>query len=197
MPNHDSPIHCWYSLVTSKPTFCGNICWVMYVCVCMYIVEKCPSCHGVPHSIGCLTNFSEPCPQKAIRALLMTSQRCSPADERGGPAVSSQGCTGCWMRLFILVSGQRECPDERLSSHLISTADMPFQELQIECLNPAQPRFCLLWPAGAGLAINVYAGLQVFESAGVKIGNCTTANREKQGFILLLSSRWHPPEDNI
>lgn len=74
--------------------------------------KPCLSCHGLTNSIGFLAHFSEPCPQKAIRAPLMTSQRCWPADGWGGLAVSSEGC---WTRLFVLVCGQRECPDERAS----------------------------------------------------------------------------------
>ena len=128
-------------------------------------------------------------PQEAIRALLMASQRCSPADGWDGLTVFSQGCTLCSVRLFILVCGQQECPDEHLSSPLISMADMAFSGPPDWMLESCPvPIFCLLWPADTERLISILFGLQVFESAGVKIGNCPTANREKQGFILLLSS---------
>lgn len=92
--------------------------------------------------------MSHPLPRavsaETIRELLMASQRCWPAEGRGGPPISSPRCTRSWMRLFILASGQRECPDEHLSSPFVSMADTAFQELQIECLSPVRPTFSLL-----------------------------------------------------
>lgn len=75
-----------------KPSSAADICWSPVNLVrrsagwrlkAPHVVGKCPSCHDVTHRIGCLTHVSEPCPQKAIGALLMTSQRGLPADGWG------------------------------------------------------------------------------------------------------------------
>lgn len=166
-------------------TFCGNICWTTCKssthCGKMSILSRRDPQYWMSQPfLRAVCTESHPSAANDISAVL-ASRRVR------RPSVSSQGCTRWWMRLFILASGQRECPDQHLSSPLISTADRAFQELQIECLNPVRPRFSLLWPPGAELAWSVVPGLQVFESAGVKIGNCTTANREKHRFILLSS----------
>lgn len=88
-------------------------------------------------------------------------------------AVSSQGCG---MRLFILASGQRECPDEHLSSPL----SLWSQEPQIERLSLD---FLLLWPAGVELALSFW---KCWCKNRQRYNHIT--NVEKQGFILLLSS---------
>lgn len=59
-------LHRWHSLASSKPegpTLCGNICCMTYKSSTT-LWEKCPSCRGVTHSVGCLTHFPEPCRQK-------------------------------------------------------------------------------------------------------------------------------------
>lgn len=145
-------------------TLRGNICWDD-VLKLRTLWKKCPS---TTHRMGCLIHFSEPCPRKGIGALLMTSQRCSPADGRGGQAASSQGSTlqlNEALHLGLWTAGKVQM--NASPPPLVSTADSPFQDLRIECVTPAWPRFSLL------------VAISVFESAGGKTGKCTTAKQRK------------------
>lgn len=181
----------WFVCAFLKPSSTADIRWCPvnlagWHIKAPHVVEKCPSCHGVTHRIGCLTHVSEPCPQKAIGALLTTSQRGWPADGRGEAAsprrAAEWGCSS-----WLLDSGNVQM-NTSLPPHLHGWYDFSGSPDWM-----FESRFSLLWPAGAELALSHW--------------KCWCKNRRRYNHkqrktriyssFVFLTCRWHPPEDNI
>lgn len=174
-----------------KPSSAADICWSPVNLVgrsagwrikAPHVVEKCPPCHDVTHRIGRVTHVSEPCPQKAIGALLMTSQR---GWKQTGEAKRRllAGLRNEAVHLGFWTAGMsRWTPLFPLIFMVSGTPDWTFES-----------RFSPLWPAGVELALSLW--------------KCWCKNRQRYNHkcrktriyssFVFLTRRWHPPEGNI